>query len=73
MTDSTGKPISWLEYRSQVTGKSVEQLRQEMRERSAKADKSKGGFASMPKERVAELGSKGGHATREKRRETKPS
>lgn len=62
MTDKNGQPISWLDYRSQVTGKSVEELRQEMRERSAKADKSKAGFASMDKERLIKVASKGGTA-----------
>ena len=63
-----GKQISWLEYRSQVTGKSVEELRQEMRERSAKADKSKAGFASMPKDKLIKVAAKGGTAGAGKKR-----
>lgn len=37
----------WLKYRSRVTGKSIEELRQEMSSRSQKADKSTSGFASL--------------------------
>jgi len=54
MTDSTGKKITWLEWRSQQTGKSVEELRGEMRERGAKADKSKSGFAQVDKDKLRE-------------------
>lgn len=50
----------WLKYRSKVTGKSVEELRQEMRERGAKADKSHAGFASMDKKTHLKISSKGG-------------
>jgi hypothetical protein len=62
MNDEPKKIITWLEYRSQATGKSIEVLRQEMRDRSAKADKSKSGFASMPEKKRLELSSKGGKA-----------
>lgn len=56
------KKISWLEYRSQVTGKSIDELRKEMSERSKLADKSKAGFASLSKERLKEVQSRGGKA-----------
>ena len=50
---------AWLEYRSSVTGKSVEELRQMMSDRSKLANKKNSGFASRsPEERkaVSQLG-----------------
>ena len=62
MTKEQRQKISWLEYRSQVTGQSIDEIRQEMSERSKKADKSGSGFASLSKERLQEVASKGGKA-----------
>lgn len=53
------KPITWLEWRSQETGKSVEELREEMRQRGKLADKSRSGFASRPaleRQMISKLG-----------------
>ena len=63
-----GKQITWLEYRSAKTGKSIEELRKEMSERSNKADKSKAGFASMDKEKLIKVAAKGGSAGAGKKR-----
>lgn len=50
----TAKESLWLEYEAKRTGKSVEQVREEMRQRSKLADRSKSGFASKsPEERKA--------------------
>lgn len=58
----TAKPHNlWLEYRSKVTGKTVEQIREEMRQRSKLADRTNSGFASRtPEERkaISDLGVK---------------
>jgi len=59
MTKEQRQKISWLEYRSQVTGQSIDEIRQEMSERSKKADKSGSGFASMTPERRAEVAKRG--------------
>lgn len=45
MTDLNGKKITWLEYESRRLGITIEELREIMRERSLKADRSKSGFA----------------------------
>lgn len=65
MTDENNQPISWLEYKASQTGKTVEEIRQEMRDRSKLADKSKSGFASMDKDRLKELGKKYGRKKNE--------
>lgn len=57
-----GKQISWLEYRSQVTGKSVDELRKEMSERSKLANKKTAGFASMDKKTLLKVSASGGKA-----------
>lgn len=45
---------AWLEYEAKRTGKTVDQVRETMRQRSKLADKSKSGFASRsPEERKA--------------------
>lgn len=62
MTKEQRQKISWLEYRSQVTGQSIDEIRQEMSERSKKADKSGSGFASMTPERRTEVAKRGGKA-----------
>lgn len=51
--------ITWLEFQSQKTGKSVEEVRAEMSRRSKLADRSKSGFASMTPERLSEVSNKG--------------
>lgn len=48
----------WLQYMSEKTGKSIEELREEMRARGAKADKTKTGFGSMTLERRKEISQK---------------
>lgn len=62
MTKEQRQKISWLEYRSQVTGQSIDEIRQEMSERSKKANKSGSGFASMTPERRTEVAKRGGKA-----------
>lgn len=64
-----GRQISWLEYRSMKTGKSIEELKNEMRERGAKANKSKSGFASLTPERLKEVAKKGYDAGLGKKRD----
>lgn len=53
MTDKDGKPLSWLEWRAQRTGKTVEQIRQEMSELGKKSPRT-GGFDGNP-DRAREL------------------
>lgn len=56
MTDSQGQSISWLEWRAQQTGKTVEEVREEMRSRGRKT---KNNFANRSKEerqRISQLG-----------------
>lgn len=43
----------WLKYRSQVTGKSIEELRKEMAERGSKANKSQGAKTRWAKKHEA--------------------
>lgn len=57
----------WLRYRSKVTGKSIETIRQEMRDKSQLADKSKGGFAHLKlnnPEKLKEIVKKGGEVSK---------
>lgn len=58
--------MNWVEYRAAQTGKTEEEIRQEMRDRSRLADKSKSGFASMEKKKLREVGSKGGKSSAKK-------
>jgi hypothetical protein len=51
---------AWLEYRSQVTGKTVEEIRESMRQRGALQDKSKSGFAALSPEQLKAVSAKGG-------------
>ncbi len=59
MTAHQKQGISWLEYQSQRTGKTVEELRQEMRERSALASRKNSGFASLTPTQRREVAQKG--------------
>lgn len=56
----------WLEYRAKVTGKTVHQIRQEMRERGSLSDKSNAGFTNPE---VAKRASKKGAEARKAKRE----
>jgi hypothetical protein len=64
VTDDTGKVLSWLEWRAQKTGKTVEEIRESMRQRGALQDKSKSGFAALPKDKLRAISSRGGKGKR---------
>lgn len=51
MTDNSNLS-PWLKYQVEQTGKTVEQIRAEMSDRSKKANKSTSGFASMAPEKL---------------------
>lgn len=68
MTNEQKKAISWLEYKASQTGKTVDEIRKEMSERSNKADKSKSGFASLDKETRLKVASKGGRSAQTNRK-----
>lgn len=59
--------ITWLEFQSQKTGKSVEEVRAEMSRRSKLADRSKSGFASMNAKRRIEVAKMGGNRAKAKK------
>jgi hypothetical protein len=60
----------WLKYRSKVTGKSITELREEMKRSGALADRSKSGFAYLKQhnpEKLKEVTSKGGRNASKKK------
>lgn len=58
----------WLETESKRRGITVDELRALLSKASKAADKTKTGFAVMPKARLAKVSSKGGVSTRENRK-----
>jgi hypothetical protein len=56
---------TWLSKMAKKKGITVKEMREEMRKRSAQADKSTSGFASIDKDRARELQLRGGEATKE--------
>ena len=71
MTDEQGQPISWLEYKASQTGKTVDEIRKEMSDRSNLANKKNSGFASLDKETLIKIASKGGKNAKANRKPAK--
>lgn len=57
----------WLEYRSKVTGKSIEELRQDMKSRAETLPAHKRGFASLSPEERKRISQAGVAARKAKR------
>lgn len=62
MTKDQKERLTWLEYQSQVTGKSIDEIRAEMSRRSKLANPRSRGFAVMSKEKLAEVHRKAAEA-----------